>query len=45
MKKLVNNIIKTFRRACHICHGMGVIELPNGDTKECVACKGTGSLK
>jgi len=23
------------RRACHICHGMGVKERPNGDTFDC----------
>jgi hypothetical protein len=21
--------------ACHICHGMGLIEVANGDTKDC----------
>lgn len=40
MKKL----IRLFRRACHRCHGMGLIELPDGGTKTCPVCKGKGML-
>ncbi len=38
MKKL----IRIFKQACWKCHGMGVIEMPNGETKECHICKGKG---
>lgn len=40
MKKL----IRKFLRACWRCHGMGVIELPNGETKDCPVCKGKGMV-
>jgi len=43
MKKLINNI-KQFLKSCHICHGMGNTEKPNGDTVECISCKGKGYL-
>lgn len=41
MKKLLE-IIHHHLVTCHICHGMGVREMPNGDTKKCVACNGKG---
>ena len=31
--------------SCKVCHGMGVIELPNGDTVRCQACNGKGIIK
>ena len=43
MKKFINIILHKLK-TCHICHGMGVIEKPNGDTIECPACKGKGYL-
>lgn len=39
MRKLIRN----FLRACHVCHGLGYIEVSNG-TKECYVCKGKGRL-
>lgn len=42
MRKLFNVIHNLI--TCHICHGMKTIELPNGDTKQCPACKGKGYL-
>lgn len=43
MKKLLG-LITHYLTTCHICHGMGTKELPNGDTIECPACKGKGYL-
>lgn len=37
-------IVKTYLRTCGRCFGTGVIELPNGDTKECPICKGKGFI-
>lgn len=31
--------------SCNRCYGMGVIELPSGDTKECHICNGKGFIK
>lgn len=42
MKKLFSFIYNLV--SCHICHGMGNVEKPNGDTELCVACKGKGYL-
>ena len=44
MKKVVEYIIESYKRICRECHGMGYIELPNGDTKECFVCKGMGVI-
>lgn len=44
MKKLVLEFIN-FLRPCQRCHGMGVIEKPNGDTIECPVCKGKGLIQ
>lgn len=45
MKKLLLNLfIRSNLRSCSRCHGMGVIEKPNGDTIECPVCKGKGYL-
>ena len=41
MKKL-KSLIRSFLTTCTICYGMGTVEKPNGDTMECVACKGKG---
>lgn len=41
MRKLILN----FLMSCGRCHGMGTIEQPNGDTKECHICKGKGYIK
>ena len=40
----MRKLIRAFLRTCHICHGMGNREMPSGDTKECIACKGKGYL-
>jgi len=41
----MSNLIKAVKKTmCRICWGMKVVELPNGDTKECVACKGQGMV-
>jgi hypothetical protein len=40
----MKKIIKFLRKACWKCHGMSVIELPNGDTIVCNICKGKGML-
>lgn len=32
-------------KSCRNCHGMGVLERPNGDTVECPVCKGEGFEK
>ena len=39
----MNWLIKILLKACTNCHGMGSIELPNGDTKSCFLCKGKGT--
>lgn len=44
MKEVWLRMIRTFVTACGRCYGMGVIELPNGDTLECPICKGKGVL-
>lgn len=43
MRKIIG-IFKQAKRACHVCHGMGVLELPSGNTKTCPACNGKGTL-
>lgn len=40
----MKTIIKFLKRACNVCHGMGVIEVSNGGTKTCPACKGKGMI-
>lgn len=35
----------TENQVCRNCWGMKVIELPNGDTTPCPACKGQGIVK
>lgn len=42
MKKVLGFIARLV--TCHICHGMGNQEKPNGDTRVCPACKGKGYL-
>lgn len=37
-------MIITKLTSCPRCYGMGVIELPNGDTKDCPKCKGKGLI-
>jgi len=44
MKKIWKKIIRGCVSVCRRCYGMGVIELPNGDTKECDNCKGKGVI-
>jgi len=44
MKEIIKRMIRSMVVACSRCYGMGVIELPNGDTKECNICKGKGVL-
>jgi DnaJ-class molecular chaperone len=39
-KKIIKFLLKT----CHICHGIGTIEISGGDTLPCPACKGEGLL-
>lgn len=41
---MMKKLIKLFRQACYRCHGMGLLELPSGDTKECHICNGKGML-
>lgn len=38
-------LVKTALISCNRCHGMGVLELPNGDTKECHICNGKGYIR
>lgn len=45
MKLHIRRLINQMLVSCSRCHGMGVIELPNGDTKECHICGGKGYLK
>lgn len=40
MRRLLKNLV----RACGLCHGMDTREKPNGDTIECLSCKGKGYL-
>jgi len=43
MKKL-KTLFFNLLRSCTRCYGMGVLESPNGDTRECATCKGRGLL-
>lgn len=43
MRKMIHWIRHNLT-TCHICFGMGVKELPNGDTIQCPACHGKGYL-
>jgi len=42
--KMINYFIHKLI-SCTRCFGTGVIEKPNGDTKECHICSGKGYLK
>jgi hypothetical protein len=44
MKEVWKKLIRSCIAACGRCHGMGYIEMPNGDTKECHICNGKGVL-
>ena len=42
----MKNLFRIIHRivSCHICHGMGQKENPNGTVSDCPACKGRGYL-